>query len=509
MIYGFSPFGSSGHVVRVEVDVRRGLPGTDIVGLPSSEVRECRERVRVAIRNSGLVYPTDRILVSLSPAEIPKVGAGFDLPIALAILHQTGQIHLPDTLLAAGEVSIRGTLLPTRGILSAIIAAGEAHIPAVLLPRRALGAIAGMGQVIETLFAMESLEEAVRGYPEAVDPPEIPRSLQMGEPSMDDVAGQDHAKRAAMISTAGFHNIMFMGPPGSGKTMTARRMIDIMPPLTRHDALEVARIHSLRGLERSGLVTTPPVRMPHHSVSQEGMLGGGRNLLPGEISLAHRGILVLDEATEFQPRVLQALREPVEERYVSISRAGQIEQFPTSFILALTTNLCPCGGLGQPGKLCLCSVQEIARYWRRVGAALMDRVDIRVVTVPQFYQTPVPSPVSHPPAASATADQMRSQVRIAIERQTHRGAQRRWKRNGLVPPGMVESLLPVPQPLVTLIQELMKEHGLSDRAAHSVRAVARTIADLADRETVGETDIREAVALRVIGADSLLGRGEA
>ncbi len=508
MIYGFSPFGSSGHVVRVEVDVRRGLPGTDIVGLPGNEVRECRERVRVAIRNSGLNYPADRILVSLSPAEIPKVGAGFDLPIALAILHQTGQIHLPDTLLAAGEVSIRGNLLPTRGIISAIIAAGEAHIPAVLLPRRALGVIAGMGTVIETLYAMESLEEAIHGYPEVTVPPVESVAERMGELSMDDVQGQGQSKRAAMISTAGFHNIMFMGPPGSGKTMTARRMIDIMPALTREDALEVARIHSLRGLERTGIITNPPLRMPHHSVSQEGMLGGGRNLLPGEISLAHRGILVLDEATEFQPRVLQALREPVEERQVSISRAGQIEQFPTSFILVLTTNLCPCGGLGQPGKMCLCSMQEIARYWKRVGAALMDRVDIRVVTLPQFYQSSSHGTPVEPRSASLRAEQMREQVNIAIARQSFRSSRCRWKRNGLVPPGLIDLLLPVSGQLQTLIQELMKEHGLSDRAAHAVRAVARTIADLADREEVEEADVQEAVALRRIGADALLGRGE-
>ncbi len=499
MVYGFSPYGSRGYLVRVEVDVRRGLPGTDIVGLASSEVRECRERVRVAIRNSGFEYPADRILVSLSPAEIPKVGAGFDLPVALAILQKTAQIKLPDILLATGEISIHGEVLPVRGILSAVIAASEQGISTVLVPAQTAADVVGAGDLVSTILVLRTLNDLASGdVPALGHTGSSPRKIKTSALSMDDIQGQSEAKRAAMVSAAGYHNLLLMGPPGSGKTMTARRLASLMPPLTRSESLEVARVHSIRGLDVRENVARPPVRMPHHSVSQEGMLGGGRHLLPGEASLAHRGVLILDEVPEFRPQVLQALREPVEERFASISRAGQAEQFSTSFVLVMTSNLCPCGNLGRRGSLCLCSMQEIARYWRRVGAALLDRVDLRVMT---DYRL-----VEQPPGADHSAHEMKERIAAAVARQEKRSAGASWKRNGTVPAGAVETMLPLSDQMKTLIQEMMRRHALSDRAAQSVRAVARTLADLGDRENVTEEDVQAAVSWRARGVDSLLGR---
>ena len=517
MVYGFSPVGVIGHLVRVEVDIRRGLPGTDIVGLPSSEVKEARERVRVAIRNAGFAYPTERILINLSPAEIPKVGAGFDLPIALAILSESEQILVPEHMIAVGELSIRGDAIPVRGTLSAVLAAQEHSISPVVVPARAVRYLRGMRVDASEIFTVTGLRRLRRsGFSPVADIP--PRNDTSSDfLNFDDMRGQPGMKWSAAIGAAGCHNVVFMGPPGSGKTMAARRIGSLLPDLTDAESREVARIYSMRGIDGHHPGARPPVRLPHHSATMEGMLGGGRSNLPGEVSLAHRGVLVLDEATEFRPQVMQALREPVEARRVTISRAGRAEDFPSSFQLVLTSNLCPCGKLGQPGETCMCSTQEVARYWRRLGAALLDRVDIRVRS---YYNDGGESKggsgdgttgngtgdvgTRHSAARRDVSHEgLVQRVGAAVERQRRRAGENVFYWNGQVPPGAVERYLPLSRGMEVLLRRQMQQFHLSDRAAAGVRGVARTIADIEDRCNVEVGDILEAVELRAMGPNRL------
>jgi magnesium chelatase family protein len=490
MVYGFSPVGIMGRLVRIEVDIRRGLPGTDIVGLPSSEVREAKERVRIAIRNSGYSYPSDRILINLSPAEIPKVGAGFDLPMALAILLQSGQITVDSPFLAIGELSIRGETIPVRGTLSAVLTAQEHGITPAVLPSRAETLLRGIKFGRGDVAALPSLRTLRHdGLWSLLQPPPTERS---GPERLcfDDMKGQAPLKWASTVAAAGHHNIMYLGPPGTGKTMAARRISSLLPDLEEKETREVARIYSMRGIDGSHPGRRPPVRMPHHSASPEGMLGGGKGNLPGEVSLAHRGLLILDEATEFRPQVLQALREPVEVGRITISRAGRSEDFPSSFQLILTSNLCPCGKLGQEKEICMCSGQEIARYWRRLGAALLDRVDIRARS---YYNRTCKPSMGH--------EEMRTRVATAIERQQSRGGS--GFRNGLICPEVIERYLPLSPGLTALLQTRMRQLKLSDRAASSVRSVAWTLADLDGRRAVEAGDILEAAGMRAVGPERL------
>ncbi|MFP4563675.1 MAG: YifB family Mg chelatase-like AAA ATPase [Spirochaetia bacterium] len=529
MIFSYAPLGYEGEVVSVEADLRRSIPGFDVVGLPDSAVREARERVRVAVRNSGFVFPAARILVNLSPADVRKEGSGFDLPIALAVIRAGGSIPLPfeeppgeigrqpaaipdRSILAVGELTLSGRVEPVKGVISAVCAGFDRGIDRFILPadncREAAAAVDGKGYIVP----VRDLAGAVRAVSELISSPK-PRleeyvlegvrpwrektpdlDIRDGYGDLSDIRGQDRVKRALQIAATGRHNLLLFDPPGSGKTMAATRLPGILPDLSSAEALEVTRIYSLAGqpIPSSGLISRPPFRFPHHSASQEGMIGGGRGLSPGEISLAHKGVLFLDEVPEFRKSILQALREPTEQGRVFIVRAGKNYWFPADFQLIFTANPCPCGNLGAEKKPCLCSRREIEDYWKRLGAAVMDRIDMRIPLKPidprEVLQV---SPV--------TTRGVRQSVEEAVERQRSRYGEYSFDRNGRIPPGLVDKFCVLDEDSSLLFTRTTRKLSLSTRACHGILKVARTIADLDGGGEIGKSHLLEATEYRRYG----------
>jgi len=490
--------GLDGAIVEVEVDISSGLPSFTIVGLPDAAVQEARERVRAAIRNSGGTFPMKRIVVNLAPADLKKAGPSYDLPIAVGILLNSEQVDsdVAQTMFL-GELSLDGGLRHTNGVLPMVALAHEEGIPTIIVP----DADAREASLIEgvKIIPMASLSQLVSYLRGEIPAPEYkPENIPDSAPppslvtDLADIKGQEHVKRALEVAAAGGHNVIMCGPPGSGKTLLARSLPSILPPMTTDEALEVTKIYSISGLlpPDTPMIRQRPFRSPHHTISNAGLVGGGHWPKPGEISLSHRGVLFLDELPEFGHSLLEVLRQPLEDKVVTISRAQGRVTFPSNFTLVGAMNPCPCGYYGDPFRQCTCPPSLVSRYQRRISGPFIDRVDI-FIEVPHIdYEKLTDDRLGE------SSERVQARISAARSRQLKRFEGTRLTSNSEMTPAEIREFCQVEESAQSLLQAAMKQLYLSARAFHRILKLALTIADLDSSDVIKAHHVAEAVQYR-------------